>query len=243
MRVFIERNLDMTLTTNTNQLERDRLARRAAVRQKMAAATMTEEHIGLQGGELNRIDGEVDQAADAHQTACSVLQVELTALEEQAVARITDRQPRNEAEDNRRAEIVAEIAAHNGELETVIQRAKAMRKPILREIAKLKEGHMSPKVLALELAKDNTADPELLVERFVNSRTGTYAAARADTARKSLKITSYNLQEITAHRMSGDLAACRRHVAQWQAEIEAAAKVAAESNREGERIHQAMVAE
>ena len=73
------------MNTDTDQPERERLARRATIRAKVAQATMTEDRIGLQTAELDRIDGEVETATDLHLSLCTPLQRELEALEEKAV--------------------------------------------------------------------------------------------------------------------------------------------------------------
>ena len=232
-----------TLTPDAETLERERLARRQAIRQKMAKAEMTETRLSLLATELAKVDEQKETAADLHQAVCTPLQAELETLEAEAVQRITDRQTPDQAADKRRSEIVVEIAEHNQELEEAVSLAKVRKKPLNREIQKLKAGHMSPKVLQLELGKDHTADPALLVQRFVNSRSVQFATARVNSARKSLKICRYNHEEIEARRMSGDAAACQRRIDNWTAEISDAERIVAESNREGERIHTEMLNE
>jgi hypothetical protein len=231
------------MPTTTDPSEAKRQERRQQVRQKMAAATITENKIHLLTADLSRINAEPDQASDLHQASCSVLQTELASLEESAVKLIAERLPPDADNDGRRGEIVAAITDHNSELEVVVQRAKVMRKPIAVEVQRLRRNHMSPAVLALKLSREGVADPQLLVEQFVNKQAAAFATARHTTAQRALKIVEYNCTEIKAGRMSGDGEAQQRKCNCWTAECEAAQAAIAETNAEGARIHEQMLDE
>jgi hypothetical protein len=87
------------------------------------------------------------------------------------------------------------------------------------------------------------ASPRLLAEQHVCRQRVQWLEARRKAAKKALEINQYNVAQLTAGRMFGDLAAATARVAAWEREVAAVAGEIAAALAEQERIHQALLDE
>ena len=223
--------------------EKDRLARRADIKHKIGKHTLELEKANLLQAEVQRINAVADQAADCHSGICAPLQTELEKLEERAVLRIASRQPSHRKEDDRRAEIIREIEQQNEILQEATERAKRLRQPLEDRIQKLQIDAAPLDSLRGKLASIGIGNPALIVEHHCTQQRASFASARLAAAKKALSIVSYNVEQIAAGRMHGDLAAQQFRVRRWAAEVEAASREQVDAMAAGSRIHAAMIAE
>ena len=223
--------------------ERDRLARREDIKHKIGVHTLELERANLLRAEVQRINAVADQAADSHSAICGPLQEELERLEQSAIARIAARQPANKKEDARRAEIIHLIEEQNEILTEATEKAKRLRQPLEGRIEKLQIDAAPLDSLRGKLASIGIGDPALIVEHHCTQQRASFASARLAAAKKALSIVSYNVEQIAAGRMHGDLAAQQFRVRRWAAEVDAAGQEQADAMAAGSRIHAAMIAE
>lgn len=125
----------------------------------------------------------------------------------------------------------------------MVDRAKKLKEPLQKEAKRLRRESLSPASIMLELAHPSVANPELQIQQFCAQQKVRFAAARLKSAEASKKIVAYNVGEIRAKRMSGDLAAQLRRLEAWNREIAAAQADQDAALAEGKRIHAEMIAE
>ena len=223
--------------------ELDRLARRQGIRAEMARNAVALQHAAMLESECRESHARVELAADLHRQECDPLQAELERLERDAVRRIAERSPADQEADRRRRELIGEIAAANAALELVVETEKRLRRPAEIQADRLRRDHVDPQALAVRLAQGGTANPDLLVKLFVAQRTVRFAQARQAEAVRGVRITEANIQGLRLRQLSGDLAAERRRLARWQAELAASQDAITAATAKSNRIHRLLIDE
>jgi hypothetical protein len=221
----------------------ERLSRRRSLREQAAQRDieLLPARLAEQDIEASRVRR--DEAADQHSIATQPLQEELGRLEEAAISRIGRREPPDAEADARRAELTQLIAAATAELEAIIRREREIQSIARRKARKIREGRPPADVLLMKLAQGPLASPRLLAEQHVCRQRVQWLEARRKAAKKALEINQYNVAQLTAGRMFGDLAAATARVAAWEREVAAVAGEIAAALAEQERIHQALLDE
>ncbi|NLS96619.1 MAG: hypothetical protein GXX96_31170 [Planctomycetaceae bacterium] len=228
-------------TTDADDAER--LRKRADVREKAFRLQLEKDKIGPLEAVLTDSFARVETATDAHAAVCGPLQTELNILEAAAVERIQQRQPPDAIDDARRVQILREITSENATLEAVVEAEKTFRAPTERQIWELKNQVTDPNAILLRLGQHPYASPKLLGELHVAQQRIKWLRARQQAAERSLKIHTYNRDEIQAKRSHGDLAASLRHIANWTAEIEAVGSELADAMTSADSVHKQLLNE
>jgi hypothetical protein len=221
----------------------DRMRRRVDLRLEIARMELLRQKAGLLQQEVDAINARCDAAADLHQQTCEPLQQRLEELEQRAIGRIASRSPADETEDAERRELIGSITSANRELETVLQRERALRKPLEQKIVGLTDQFCTVEAIRGRLAQPPFASPTLQIESHVSQQKQKFAAARAAAARQAMKIVEANIDGIQRRIMSGDLSVWLHKRDCWLAEIEAAEADKQAALAEGNSIHQAMIDE
>lgn len=227
----------------TDPDDSDRLRRRADIRAEAATLQFQKDRIPVLETTLSESHQRVEVATNAHAATCDPLQKELKTLEAQAVERIQQRQPADEAADARRAEILREIADANATLEAVVEAEKVCRAPTEREVWRLRNEVLDPKAVLSRLGQPPLANPKLLAEQHVANERVRWLRARQHAAEKARAIQRSNVEEIRADRITGDLEAKMRRLAGWEAEVTAAAGELVAALGEAETVHKEMIDE
>lgn len=231
------------MTEIVDHHDTERLARRRAIRSEAAKLQFEKDKIPVLEATLADSHQRVEVATDAHTATCAPLQLELSTLESEAVARIGRREPPDETADGRRAELLREITDENGRLETIVEAEKVCRAPTEREVWKLRNEVLDPKAVLSRLGQPALASPSLLLAAHCASQATRFASARREHARRSLKLHEANVGGLRCGQITGNLTAELFHVSKWEAEVAAAGAAVGEAIAEGQRIHKAILAE
>jgi hypothetical protein len=241
--VYRDKRTDEPSDAERLDAETDRQRRRLSVREEIAACELMLQKAALLAEEIARIDREAETAADCHQAACGPLQEELQRLEQSAIHRIAARLPADVEADNRRGDIIGEIAEHNRALEVVVDRSKKLAAPLRKAREKLLVESAPLQMLQNKLCSAPLAHPALLLEAFVNQQRIRFLSARVQAAQQGLKIIETNLDGIARNVISGDRFVQEHKANCWRAEIAAAKTEQADAIAAGSAIRQQMIDE
>ena len=225
------------------EAETERMRRRRAVRESAARRDIELRPALLAEKDVRDSEARCDELADSHQRVCQPWQNELTELEELAVKRIGAREPPNTEEDARRGELARLIAAATADLEKAVADEAAIQSIARRKARKTREGKPPSDTILMALAKPPLANPALLGEQFVRGEQLKWLKARQQAAEKTLKICQYNLNEIRAKRMSGDVAVWQGKVSSWEAEVGAVGNEITIALAESDKAYREMIEE
>ncbi|NLS92473.1 MAG: hypothetical protein GXX96_09945 [Planctomycetaceae bacterium] len=229
--------------TTDPEVEHERMARRRAVRAEAAKLKFEKDKLIPLEAVVAESHQRVEAATELHQTACVPLQAELETLEVEAVERIANRKKPDPKADQRRADILRELAAENAKLEQVVETEKHLRAPTEREIWRLRNRVTDPAAVLGRLAQPPAASPELLAELHVARERIKWLRARQAAAEKTLRICQFNATEIEAKRITGDLSIWRGKTLAWEHELAAVGDELASAMAEAEKIHKSMLDE
>jgi len=199
----------------------DRQRRRAQVREMAARRDMELQPALLAEADIEQSKRRADEAADKHQRQTAPLQLELQDLEQRAIQRIGRREAPDAAEDERRAELLAELREANHDLERTLEKERNCQADFARKARRLREGRPPGYTILMDLAKPPLASPRLLAAQHVCRERIKWLEARKSAAQRALRICQHNAEEIRADRMSGDLSVWTWKVAAWEAELAA----------------------
>lgn len=135
----------------------DELSRAQLVRER-ARYPLAQKRIAEVDAKLVDLDRELDAAVEQHGRDCAPVQAKLAEIEDAQIASITDRQPLDEAQEQRRKNLLAEIERANLLLETIRDDVERRRRVIKAE----REAAVAdlPAVNVIETTLVRTGDPD-----------------------------------------------------------------------------------
>lgn len=238
----------------------ERFAKRREIKRRLAelaALAGRQRAIGVQIRGLNTRE---EAAVSKHQRTCEPLQKRLEEIEVGVTSAILADEPVSDELAKQRAEVLDKLAAANAGLEAEVSTLKKLRRQLQAKMGGLFNSTREISRLRGQLAARGVADPQLLLDRFVNTQERHWVDRRLTAARDELQ--KVNALFETAKRYRLDYPAVRTmgeprqdeqpseserelsaEAEQWAAEVQAAEAALADAVQKQDAIRQAIIDE
>lgn len=213
-----------------------RMARRRERKRDIAALDLTRQKVDELDAQLADIDQRKDAAAATHCDKCRPLQAELSAIEERIVSRVADREALDPADDSRRKELLAAVAAENSALELSIAALDSERNKVVQSREQLRGTLADYTVLKNSLHRAPLVNPDLALKHFAALNGVKWAVARREAA--AAEANKYRSLLASKHHTADADEVHKARLAKWQAELTAAIAAEAAAQREEADLRQ-----